>query len=85
MFDVFLLKALRVLDRTWFPIKTTVLNIDTWTLGISIYIYIYMMIIYIYLYILCICLEMSPGTPGRLLYKRLELTISFADRHAGCG
>lgn len=39
MFDVFLLKALRVLDRTWFPIKTTVLNIGTWTLGISIYIY----------------------------------------------
>lgn len=38
--DILSLKALRVLDRTWFPIKTTVLNIDTWTLGISIYIYI---------------------------------------------
>lgn len=48
--DILLLKALRVLDRTWFPIKTTVLNIDTWTLGISIYIYIYIRdhIIYIF-------------------------------------
>ena len=37
LFDMLLLKTRRVLDRTWFPIKTTVLNIDAWTLGISIY------------------------------------------------
>ena len=74
MFDVFLLKALRVLDRTWFPIKTTVLNIDTWTLGISIYIYddnIYLSI-YIYYAYVWKCLQ---GLQGGFYINDLNLRL----------